>query len=80
MVAALAAGNTVILKPNQLTPATAQISAEIVRAAFDEREVALFEGGIDEAETLLALPVDHIFFTRQPSRGQDHHGAPLHSI
>ena len=70
MVAAIAAGNTAILKPNALTPATAQISAEIVRAAFDEREVALFEGGIDVAETLLALPVDHIFFTGSPAVGK----------
>ena len=70
MVAAIAAGNTAILKPNALTPATAQISAEIVRAAFDEREVALFEGGVDVAETLLALPVDHIFFTGSPAVGK----------
>ena len=70
MVAAIAAGNTAILKPNALTPATAQISAEIVGAAFDEREVAVFEGGVDDAETLLALPVDHIFFTGSPAVGK----------
>jgi len=40
-VAALAAGNTAIVKPNSLTPATAQVIREIVQAVFEERLVRL---------------------------------------
>jgi aldehyde dehydrogenase (NAD+) len=36
----------------------------VVRETFEEREVALFEGGVDVAAALLELPVNHIFFTR----------------
>jgi aldehyde dehydrogenase (NAD+) len=70
LVAALAAGNTAILKPNSMTPRTAAICADIIRETFDERIVAIFEGGVEVAETLLELPVDHIFFTGSPAVGK----------
>jgi aldehyde dehydrogenase (NAD+) len=70
LVPIIAAGNTAILKPNELAPATSRVSAEIIRAVFDEREVAVFEGGIDLANELLALPVDHMFFTGSPKVGR----------
>ncbi|RYG66381.1 aldehyde dehydrogenase family protein, partial [bacterium] len=44
-------------------PATARVAGEILRDAFDESEVALFEGGVDVATALLELPFNHIFFT-----------------
>ena len=69
-VAALAAGNTVMIKPNSLTPATAQIVGEVVREVFDERLVAVFDGGDDVARILLDQPVDHIFFTGSPAVGK----------
>ncbi|HEU5483776.1 MAG TPA: aldehyde dehydrogenase family protein [Microlunatus sp.] len=70
MVAAVAAGNTVMLKPNSLTPATAEVLAEIIRAVFDEHLVAVFEGGDEVADLLLDQPVDHIFFTGSPKVGR----------
>jgi aldehyde dehydrogenase (NAD+) len=70
LVPVIAAGNTAILKPNELAPATSRISTEIIRAVFDEREVAVFEGGIELANELLALPVDHVFFTGSPKVGR----------
>jgi aldehyde dehydrogenase (NAD+) len=70
LVPALAAGNTAILKPNELTGAVSGLSAEIVRTVFDQREVAIFEGGVDVANMLLNLPVDHIFFTGSPAVGK----------
>jgi aldehyde dehydrogenase (NAD+) len=70
LVPAIAAGNTAILKPNEVTPAAARVSVDIVRAVFDEREVAIFEGGVDVANILLDLPVDHIFFTGSPAVGK----------
>jgi aldehyde dehydrogenase (NAD+) len=46
-----------------LCPATARVAAKIIQQAFEEREVALFEGGVDVATALLELPFNHIFFT-----------------
>src|SRR5690606_27580994 len=63
LAAAIAAGNCCIVKLTDLCPATAQVAAKIVRAAFDEQEAAVFEGGVDVATALLDLPFDHIFFT-----------------
>jgi aldehyde dehydrogenase (NAD+) len=70
LVAAVAAGNTVLLKPNSLTPATAAVLVEVIRTVFDERLVAVFDGGDDVAEALLDQPVDHIFFTGSPRVGR----------
>jgi aldehyde dehydrogenase (NAD+) len=63
LAAAIAAGNCCIVKLTDLCPATARVAARIVREAFAEEEVALFEGGVDVATALLELPFDHIFFT-----------------
>jgi aldehyde dehydrogenase (NAD+) len=63
LAAAVAAGNCCMVKLTDLCPATARVAAKIVREAFEEKEVALFEGGVDVATALLDLPVSHIFFT-----------------
>ena len=63
LAAAIAAGNCCIVKLTDLCPATARVAAKIVKEAFEEKEVALFEGGVDVATALLDLPFNHIFFT-----------------
>ena len=63
LAAAIAAGNCCIVKLTDLCPATARVAAKIVTEAFEEKEVALFEGGVDVATALLGLPFNHIFFT-----------------
>lgn len=63
LAAAIAAGNCCIVKLTDLCPATAAVAARIIKAAFEENEVALFEGGVDVATALLELPFNHIFFT-----------------
>jgi aldehyde dehydrogenase (NAD+) len=63
LAAAVAAGNCCMVKLTDLCPATARVAAKIVKEAFEEQEVALFEGGVDVATALLDLPVSHIFFT-----------------
>ena len=70
LVPAIAAGNTAILHPNEMTPSVAKISVEVIQAVFDEREVAIIEGGVDVADRLLELAVDHIFFTGSPAVGK----------
>ena len=61
LAAAVAAGNCCIVKLTDLCPATAAVAGKIIRQAFEEREVALFEGGVEVATALLELPFSHIF-------------------
>ncbi len=63
VAAAVAAGNCCMVKLTDLCPATARVAGDIVREAFDENEVALFDGDVSVATTLLDLPFNHIFFT-----------------
>ncbi|MCW2579676.1 MAG: aldX [Blastococcus sp.] len=70
LVPILAAGNAAMVKPNEMQPAVSRIVAEILAAVFPENEVAVFEGGIDLAEALQELPVDHVFFTGSPAVGK----------
>ena len=63
LAAAVAAGNCCMVKLTDLCPATARVAAKIIKQAFDEKEVALFEGGVDVATALLEQPFSHIFFT-----------------
>lgn len=69
LIAALASGNTAILKTSELAPECSRVLARIVREVFDESEVALLEGDASVAEALLALPFDHMFFTGSPAIG-----------
>jgi aldehyde dehydrogenase (NAD+) len=70
LVSCLAAGNTAILKPSELTPHTSKLLKEMVSEIFDEDCVAVIEGGVETTTGLLALPFDHIFFTGSPSVGK----------
>lgn len=70
LVSAIAAGNTVILKPSEMTPNTAAVMSEIVKALFSEDEVALVEGNVEVAQELLKLPFNHIFFTGSSKVGK----------
>ena len=63
LAAAIAAGNCCTVKLTDLCPATARVAAKFIKQAFEEKEVALFEGGVDVATALLDLPFNHIFFT-----------------
>jgi len=63
LAAAIAAGNCCMVKLTDLCPATAGVAAKILKQVFEEKEVALFEGGVDVATALLELPFSHIFFT-----------------
>jgi aldehyde dehydrogenase (NAD+) len=66
LVPIIAAGNTAIVKPSEMAPAASALVATVIRDCFEEHEVAVFEGGVDVAEALLELPVDHVFFTGSP--------------
>lgn len=70
LVSAIAAGNTAILKPSEMTPHLSAVMVKIVREIFSEDEVAIFEGEADVSTLLLSLPFDHIFFTGSPAIGK----------
>ena len=62
-IAAIAAGNRVMIKPSELTPRFAKLLRELVTATFDDGELAVtgIEDGI--AERFASLPFDHLLFT-----------------
>ena len=70
LVSCLAAGNSAIIKPSEMTPATSALIAAIVAEAFSPDLVAVIEGGVEVSQALLALPFDHIFFTGSPEVGK----------
>lgn len=70
LVSALAAGNTAIIKPSEMTPNVSALMSRIIRDTFPESEVALFEGALATSQALLDLPFDHIFFTGSPAVGK----------
>jgi aldehyde dehydrogenase (NAD+) len=70
LVAAIAAGNTAVIKPSEHTPRASAVIKKIVGSVFPENEVAVIEGGTETATALLALPFNHIFFTGAPEIGK----------
>lgn len=70
MISAIAAGNTVILKPSENSRAVSQMMSRLISDLFDEKEVALVQGGVETSTELLKLPFNHIFFTGSPSIGK----------
>lgn len=63
MIGAIAAGNTVLLKPSELSPATSKVFAEMLPKYLDTNCYKVFTGGPKETENLLNLRFDYIFFT-----------------
>ena len=70
LVSCLAAGNTAIVKPSELTPNTSKLVSEMVAEIFEADTVAVIEGGVEISTYLLSLRFDHIFFTGSPSIGK----------
>ena len=63
LAGALAAGNTVVIKPSAYAPASSAVLKQICEEAFDPRLVTVVEGGRAENEALLDECWDKIFFT-----------------
>jgi aldehyde dehydrogenase (NAD+) len=63
VVAAIAAGCTIILKPSELTVHCSGLLAKLVTENFDQKYFAVVEGGIPETTALLEQKFDMIFFT-----------------
>lgn len=63
LATAIAAGNRVMLKPSELTPATSELLTRMLGEIFPKEQVSVVTGGADVGAAFAALPFDHIFFT-----------------
>lgn len=63
LIAAVAAGNQVVLKPSELTPKTSAIILKIIEETFPKEHVNVIEGGVGATQELLEQRWDYIFFT-----------------
>ncbi|WP_142433660.1 aldehyde dehydrogenase [Enterococcus mundtii] len=63
LIGAIAAGNTVILKPSELAPNVSNVLAKLIRSIFPKEYITAVEGGVDVTTELLAQRFDYIFFT-----------------
>jgi len=70
LIAAVAAGNRVTLKPSELTPHTSAVIARIIEKTFHINHVEVLEGGVDVSNKLLAQRWDYIFFTGSVAVGK----------
>ena len=67
---ALAAGNRVMLKPSEVTPATSALMRELVAGSFAEDEFAVVLGDADVGRRFTELPFAHLFFTGSTAVGR----------
>ncbi|WP_094157731.1 aldehyde dehydrogenase [Flavobacterium psychrophilum] len=70
LIAAVAAGNTVTLKPSELTPYTSGILSKIIRESFEVKHVVAVTGDYTIAQDLLKKRWDYIFFTGSVTVGK----------
>ncbi|WP_193213110.1 aldehyde dehydrogenase family protein [Luteolibacter marinus] len=70
LIAAIAAGNTVILKPSEMAPASGRFLARIVDRCFPPEWVTVIPGGKETSEALLEQAFDFIFFTGSTTVGR----------
>lgn len=70
VIAAVAAGNTCIIKPSELPANTMKAMAKMINENFDSGFLFVAEGGVEETTELLKLRYDKIFFTGSPRVGK----------
>jgi len=70
LIAAVAAGNQVVIKPSELTTNTSEIINEIVIKVFDKNHVEVIQGGVEVSQQLISKRWDYIFFTGSVAVGK----------
>ncbi len=68
-IAALAAGNRVLIKPSELTPHLAETLKTAIASEFDESVCAVVTGGVETGQAFTETPFDHLLFTGSTSVG-----------
>ena len=70
LVAAISGGNTAVIKPSSMAPATAEVIAQLIPEYLDTNAFSVVLGGRTETTALLEQKWDHIFFTGSQSVGK----------
>ena len=70
LITAISAGNVCMIKPSEFTPNINTVMEEILQKLFSQKEVSLIQGGVEQTQSLLSLPFDHIFFTGSTNVGK----------
>lgn len=70
LVAAIAAGNHVFLKPSEHTPRTAEFLQSLLADVFPDDRVAVALGDASLSAQFASLPFDHLFFTGSTAVGR----------
>ena len=70
LAGALAAGNRILLKPSELTPATSALLAELIRETFEPDHVSVVLGGPETGIAFSGMPFDHLLFTGSTAVGR----------
>ena len=70
VIAAIAAGNTCVIKPSELPENTMKAMAKLINENFDPQFLYVVEGGVEETTAILKLRFDKIFFTGSPRVGK----------
>jgi aldehyde dehydrogenase (NAD+) len=70
LAGAIAAGNTVVVKPSEFSSNTEKIIKKVIAESFDEALVSVVTGGVKETQELLSHQWDHIFFTGSTKVGK----------
>lgn len=78
--AALAAGNRVMIKPSELTPATSEALRDILRAEFTEDVLSVITGGVETGQAFTETPFDHLLFTGSTAIGRKVAVAAAHNL
>ena len=71
LVEMLAAGNRVVIKPSEYTPACARLLQEMVRETFDRDRVDVLVGGLELARAFTRVRWDHLLYTGSPAIGRE---------
>lgn len=70
LIAAIGAGNTAVIKPSEMTPATSAVILKLVNSCFGADEVVVELGAKEKTEELLCYSFDHVFFTGSTAVGR----------
>ncbi|MCA1042526.1 aldehyde dehydrogenase [Bacillus infantis] len=70
LVGAIAAGNTAVLKPSELTPKTSALLSALINDNFPEEYLHVVEGEVETSTALLKEDFDYIFFTGSTGVGK----------
>src|SRR4051794_39539472 len=71
LVEMLAAGNRVVIKPSDYTPACGELLRDMIRATFEHDRVDVVVGGLELAKAFTGVRWDHLLYTGSPAIGRE---------